>query len=116
MIKRNTGVAVAGDVVVAAASLELVGRGSAAVDAGTSRIGADSGEARRVINIREFGSPDRLYRCQRIGPDIRAARNRACRKLHVNAGTGICHVVTRAIETAAAIDRVVTAQSLEVLG
>src|SRR5229473_4830452 len=54
MIERNARIAIAGDLIVAAAAFELVEGGSVAINASTSSVRARCGEARSVIAVRKI--------------------------------------------------------------
>ena len=108
---RNPGIAVAGDLVVAAHPLELVeGRSGREIGRGAVEIG-------RHIGIVEIGAADRLDRNQRIGSDRGVAHHRAGRHVDADAGDGPgIGVIDRLVEAAAAIERVIAGAAIKDFG
>src|SRR6476620_2847187 len=121
VIEGNTGIAVTGDGVVTTGSLKFVEGGAAAIDAGASGVGAARRESSCVVIVYKIRAPNPFNGLQRIGADVDAMgridrRDGACRELHADARARERIAVDGAVETAAAVNQIVAAQSLEILG
>ena len=114
MVEGNAGVAVAGDLIVAAATFEFVEAARRAVVAGIAGVGAAAAERRGIVAIGEIRAPDGFDRAQGIGAGIDSANNRPVTQIDGNAGVVDRMGVARTVEAEAAVDEIVAAEAFEI--
>ena len=118
MIEGDAGIAIAGDGIVTTAAFKFIGRGTAAIGPGTAGIGQGDRRRRhepgRIVGIVKIRSPDGFDRTQRVGASVDSAGHGAGRQIDDNAGVVGGTEIIRAVEAAAAIDRVVAAEPFEI--
>jgi hypothetical protein len=116
MVVRHARVAVACNGVVAAIAFEFIEGGPVAIDACTPGIRARGCKSGGVVGVRKIGSPDCFNRKQRVRARVGPSRHNARRQIDDDAGVVGCLGIHCTIEAATAVDEVVAAQALEILG